>query len=608
MKKTLLIILMMIMAVTAQYAATFYVGQDGDPATPGYGTTITNPYPNFSTALNVAVGLLNDEDVTIYFNPGANYKCIELSNMHFNKRLVISGEERPAYFYHKVTFLYGKYSTDNKYAIKLNNCSNITVTDFFVSNFDRAAVHITDSKDITISKLYVDQGIHSGVPKLEHGVIIRNSSYITLENCNISMDGSRIDASTYGEGGAGFLLDGVSHCTLRSTNVNQRFGPGYYVTNSTDVTFTRSGYTPYYGQAGIKDDNKYIDARIAAFYFENSARIQVNKSTIYEAKYGISTYDVYDLTENENMFYRCGVTRNDVVSPEFEAAYYDFEDGAGTDIPGWVLGTSTTCVDERGMTSDDLTLRVDSPLVTCSFLEDFIPVEPDTLYQLSGYITVNTAYDAIYLDLNDGKGQGGDFVDQHAGADGDIREKKQYVSTRFRTGPATTGIKVRVVGAGLFWVDTIMVKKLLDIEVAENLGFEYGDGRYAANWTEGWQSVRTNELSRSGDFSLKVGSDPITSTDLKKLLPVESGKTYILKGYVYIKQANSPIYFDFLGTPGSGGTFGATQAHANLGDEYKNMWQPVEISFSTGDDTTQLAIRVVGSGEFFVDDISVTPF
>lgn len=76
----------------------------------------------------------------------------------------------------------------------------------------------------------------------------------------------------------------------------------------------------------------------------------------------------------------------------------------------------------------------------------FIPVTPGKTYRLSGWLWRVSASDNLYLDFNDGLGQGGNFTDGQALAT--ATNTWEYRSVAVRVGPSTTGIKVRCVRDG----------------------------------------------------------------------------------------------------------------------------------------------------------------
>jgi hypothetical protein len=77
---------------------------------------------------------------------------------------------------------------------------------------------------------------------------------------------------------------------------------------------------------------------------------------------------------------------------------------------------------------------------------DYIPVTPGRRYRLSGSLWRVSAADNVYLDFNDGAGQGGSFPDAQAMA----RQTQVWerVSAETTVGPTTTAIKVRCVRDG----------------------------------------------------------------------------------------------------------------------------------------------------------------
>ena len=77
---------------------------------------------------------------------------------------------------------------------------------------------------------------------------------------------------------------------------------------------------------------------------------------------------------------------------------------------------------------------------------DWIPVTPGRRYRLSGSLWRVSSEDNVYLDFNDGVGQGGSFEDAQAlAAHTQVWERAAAETT---VGPATTAIKVRCVRDG----------------------------------------------------------------------------------------------------------------------------------------------------------------
>jgi hypothetical protein len=77
---------------------------------------------------------------------------------------------------------------------------------------------------------------------------------------------------------------------------------------------------------------------------------------------------------------------------------------------------------------------------------DWIPVTPGSRYRLSGSLWRVSAADNVYLDFNDGVGQGGSFPDAQALATS--TEVWERVAAEATVGPTTTAIKVRCVRDG----------------------------------------------------------------------------------------------------------------------------------------------------------------
>ncbi len=77
---------------------------------------------------------------------------------------------------------------------------------------------------------------------------------------------------------------------------------------------------------------------------------------------------------------------------------------------------------------------------------DWIPVEPGRRYRLSGSLWRVSEDDNVYLDFNDGLGQGGDFADAQATAS--RTQAWERVAAEATVGPETVAIKVRCVRDG----------------------------------------------------------------------------------------------------------------------------------------------------------------
>ena len=77
---------------------------------------------------------------------------------------------------------------------------------------------------------------------------------------------------------------------------------------------------------------------------------------------------------------------------------------------------------------------------------EFIPVTPGRRYRLSGSLWRVSSADNVYLDFNDGAGQGGSFPDAQAMSR--ATEVWERVSAETTVGPTTTGVKVRCVRDG----------------------------------------------------------------------------------------------------------------------------------------------------------------
>ena len=103
-------------------------------------------------------------------------------------------------------------------------------------------------------------------------------------------------------------------------------------------------------------------------------------------------------------------------------------------------GTSPWKIALRGVTGGG---DADADFVIAS---EYIPVTPGRRYRLSGSLWRVSAADNVYLDFNDGAGQGGSFPDAQAMSK--ATEVWERVSAETTVGPTTTAVKVRCVRDG----------------------------------------------------------------------------------------------------------------------------------------------------------------
>ncbi len=87
-----------------------------------------------------------------------------------------------------------------------------------------------------------------------------------------------------------------------------------------------------------------------------------------------------------------------------------------------------------------------APGAAFTIVSDWIPVEPGRRYRLSGRVWRGSRADHLYLDFDDGAGQGASFEDAQALATS--TEAWERVATEAIVGPATTAVKVRCVRDG----------------------------------------------------------------------------------------------------------------------------------------------------------------
>jgi hypothetical protein len=87
-----------------------------------------------------------------------------------------------------------------------------------------------------------------------------------------------------------------------------------------------------------------------------------------------------------------------------------------------------------------------APGAAFAIVSDWIPVEPGKRYRLSGRVWRGSRADNVYLDFDDGAGQGATFEDAQALATS--TEAWELVAAEAIVGPSTTAVKVRCVRDG----------------------------------------------------------------------------------------------------------------------------------------------------------------
>ncbi|MEJ2147591.1 MAG: carbohydrate binding domain-containing protein, partial [Acidobacteriota bacterium] len=151
-----------------------------------------------------------------------------------------------------------------------------------------------------------------------------------------------------------------------------------------------------------------------------------------------------------------------------------FESGSGTNAYSWSqFGTSRTTARAH---SGSASLLVDHAVgsVLNATTASYIAVEGSTSYWLSAWVYVQSSSGGnLYLDLDDGHGQGEDFNDVTIAANTSLVGSWQHITGMFQTAPGTTGVKVRVVHGSaasvVAYVDDITLEKEMgDREAPQN--------------------------------------------------------------------------------------------------------------------------------------------
>ncbi len=151
-----------------------------------------------------------------------------------------------------------------------------------------------------------------------------------------------------------------------------------------------------------------------------------------------------------------------------------FESGSGTNAYDWSqFGTSRSTARAH---SGSASLKVDHAVgsVLNAATASYIAVEGSTSYWLSAWVYVQSSSGGnLYLDLDDGHGQGEDFNDVTIAAKSSLVGSWQHITGMFQTAPGTTGVKVRVVHASaasiVAYVDDLTLEKEMgDLEAPQN--------------------------------------------------------------------------------------------------------------------------------------------
>ncbi|MGI8784054.1 MAG: RHS repeat domain-containing protein [Acidobacteriota bacterium] len=134
-----------------------------------------------------------------------------------------------------------------------------------------------------------------------------------------------------------------------------------------------------------------------------------------------------------------------------------FEEGMG----GWELLGGRVTVRSDYVLTGQYSAKVDGPLAIVR-TSSFIPVSGNKSYKLTASVYIPTATSGnIYLDLDDGNGQGQSFQDISVMADPGIAGQWQTLTGTFTTAAATTGVKIRIIRdsgpIASFYVDEVSI-------------------------------------------------------------------------------------------------------------------------------------------------------
>ncbi|MEJ2082328.1 MAG: carbohydrate binding domain-containing protein, partial [Acidobacteriota bacterium] len=159
------------------------------------------------------------------------------------------------------------------------------------------------------------------------------------------------------------------------------------------------------------------------------------------------------------VFYADEISITPGTTPPATAWTYDYRAGdSRVDNSGFETGTSTNAnawyqyYAQRSSAvvhSGGYSMRLSSSGTAYIRSEGYARVRGDTRYRLSGWVHISSYSGGnIYLDLNDGQGEGQNFTDANIQANTAQIGSWQYVSGTFDTAAGTTGVKVRVVKDG----------------------------------------------------------------------------------------------------------------------------------------------------------------
>ncbi len=125
-----------------------------------------------------------------------------------------------------------------------------------------------------------------------------------------------------------------------------------------------------------------------------------------------------------------------------------FEAGSSTNAVGWNQ-TTYAYRDGARAKAGAYSMKLGGYSTTVATLSNYAKVRGSTHYRLSGWIYISSYGSGnVYLDLNDGNGEGQNFTDLNLQANTGTVGSWQYVTGTFDTAASTAGVKVRCVKDG----------------------------------------------------------------------------------------------------------------------------------------------------------------
>lgn len=228
---------------------------------------------------------------------------------------------------------------------------------------------------------------------------------------------------------------------------------------------------------------------------------------------------------------------------------------------------------------------------------DYISIEPNTDYRLSGYIFRESGDTHTYLDLWDIPGE--------LQLETSLNNQWEYVYGIWNSGE-NTSVRVRCVVEGAqakAWFDNVRFEKIEEKadggELLDNGSFEDGlvGGSFIAP-AEGVAGAVTLDTTKanSGSNSAKISAG--TSFVQTGTVNVKKDTDYIISGYIFAEKQGANAYIDLWDIPGE----------VELSVTKYGEWQKVSgIWNSRSNETIRLRGVVIGedSGNVWFDDISL---